>query len=65
MSDQSNSAYFAARAFEEREISRTAADPSAAMAHAQLADRYQRLASKFSGRRPKLHIATTSAGKMA
>jgi hypothetical protein len=65
MSDQSNSAYFAARAFEERELSRTAADPSAAIAHAQMADRYQRLALEFSGRRPKLHVATTSAGNMA
>ena len=50
MSDKSSVEYFAARALEEREMSITATDPSAAIAHAELADRYQALAKEFGSK---------------
>ena len=45
---QSNSAYFAVRAAEERRLSQTASDPRAAAVHQELAERYQRLSAEVS-----------------
>lgn len=47
MADISNSEYFAARALEAREMSRIAKDPRAAIAHAEMAGRYEELALEF------------------
>jgi len=57
MSIQSNAAYFLARAIEERESSRAAADSCAAAAHKELADRYERIAAELGAKRPTLHIS--------
>ncbi len=50
MSDQTNAGYFAARALEARKRSRSANDPRAAAAHAEMAARYEELAAEFHAR---------------
>lgn len=44
MASQSDEEYYATRAAVERQLSDTAADPSTALIHAQLASRYELLA---------------------
>jgi hypothetical protein len=63
MSDKTNHNYFAARAAAEFQLSRTATDPRARAAHAELAKRYADLADEFLGDgppppRPELRILT-------
>lgn len=53
----SDNEYFAVRASVERELSEAAADPRAAAAHAELAERFATLASGPQTRRAKLRIA--------
>ena len=48
MSNQTNAEYFAGRAVIERAKSEAAADQRAAAIHAELAERYEELARKFS-----------------
>ncbi len=60
MSEQSDLEYFATRAAVERALSETAADSSIALIHAQLADRYERLASGLNQPRPPFHIVASA-----
>ena len=57
MSDLSESDYFAERALVERGLSSAAGDPSAAAAHAELAERYEALAELFQAKHPTLKVA--------
>ena len=51
--------YYLNRAATERELSAAASDPTAALIHAKLAERYERLAShERNDSRPTLHIVT-------
>jgi len=43
--------YFASREQNERELSREAPDPRAAAAHAEMAERYEALATVFGAKR--------------
>lgn len=43
--------YFASRERNERELSREAPDPRAAAAHAEMAERYEALATVFGAKR--------------
>ena len=43
--------YFASRELNERELSREAPDPRAAAAHAEMAERYEALATVFGAKR--------------
>ena len=52
--------YYATRASVERSLSETACDPGIALIHAQLADRYDKLASGLNEPRPTLHIAVSA-----
>ena len=56
MSDR-DAEYFANRALVELAMSRAAADPRAAAAHAEMAERYDKLAVEFKVERPKLQVA--------
>ena len=49
--------YFADRAMVELAMSRTATDPRVVAAHAEMAARYEKLASEFKVERLKLRIA--------
>ena len=50
--------YFADRALVELAMSRSATDPRAASAHAEMAARYEKLAAEFKVERSKLRIAS-------
>lgn len=56
--EQSDQEYFATRAAIERALSDTACDPSIALIHAQLADRYERLVDGPEEAPPMLHVVT-------
>ena len=56
MSDR-DADYFADRALVELAMSRVATDPRAAAAHAEMAERYEKLAAEFKGDKPKLQVA--------
>lgn len=56
MSDR-DAEYFADRALVELAMSRAAADTRAAAAHAELAERYEKLAAEFNVNKPKLQVA--------
>lgn len=58
MSDQTNAEYFKMRADDERLRCEHASDPRAAAAHAELAARYDELATDFEAKRPTLSIAS-------
>jgi hypothetical protein len=55
MSNQ-DAAYYLARAAAERVLSQNATNPAAAQVHANLAERYDRLARRSEDGRPVLHI---------
>ncbi len=57
MSILSDEEYFKARAEAEWRLSETTADVSAAMVHANLAQRYERLAAREAASRPALQMA--------
>lgn len=63
MPDQSEADYFADRALVEQDLSRTAGDPKAAAAHAELAERYEALAEVFKSDHPTLKVAYQLATK--
>jgi hypothetical protein len=60
MSEQTDLEYFAARAATERQLSDTASEPSIALIHAQLADRYELLATGWDQQHPFLHVVGQS-----
>jgi hypothetical protein len=51
MTKSAEGPYFAGREESEREMSRHAPDPRAAAAHAEMADRYEALATVFGAKR--------------
>ena len=61
MSEAENSRYYADRALAELRLMETAADPRAAAAHAELASRYEALASDPSLELPGPEAATLRA----
>lgn len=63
MTDQSEADYFADCALVELHLSRTAGDPKAAAAHAELAERYEALAEVFKSEHPTLKVAYQLATK--
>jgi hypothetical protein len=62
LSDIDDREYYATRASVERSLSETACDPGIALIHAQLADRYDKLASGLNEPGPRLHIAVSADG---
>ena len=56
MSDR-DAEYFADRALVELAMSRAATDPRAATAHAEMAERYEKLATEFKSNQPKQQVA--------
>jgi hypothetical protein len=51
MTEQADGRFFARREQRERAMSRSAGDPRAAAAHAEMADRYEALAVVFGAKR--------------
>ena len=58
MSNPEDMDYFASRAIEERSRSLVADDERVSAAHAEMADRYEQLATQFRHGRPRLHIVS-------
>ena len=59
MIDDDDLAYFHERAASERLLSEKATDARAALMHLNLAERYERLASRMTVKRPVIHIASS------
>ena len=59
MTDQDDIDYFRGRARAERELADSADDSAAALIHAKLAERYERIVARENAPRPILHIVTS------